>query len=118
LQFGEMAGRALPRLATALTAPSSDICSGKQNIFMRVIMRSMIALHFWRSWLEKWTDWLPPLSLRSMKQPRGRVSGSLRKLEAAKLSAFLLAVMPSTDYDGDEDAIINEYDPFAYGSAH
>jgi hypothetical protein len=29
-----------------------------------------------------------------------------------------IGVMPSTDYDGDEDAIINEYDPFAYGSAH
>ena len=29
-----------------------------------------------------------------------------------------IGVMPSAEYDGDEDAIINEYDPFAYGSAH
>ncbi|EGL62144.1 hypothetical protein AGRO_5092, partial [Agrobacterium sp. ATCC 31749] len=25
-----------------------------------------------------------------------------------------IGVMPSAEYDGDEDAIINEYDPFAY----
>jgi hypothetical protein len=29
-----------------------------------------------------------------------------------------IGVMISAEYDGDEDAIINEYDPFAYGSAH
>ncbi|SFB60390.1 hypothetical protein SAMN03159496_05685 [Rhizobium sp. NFR07] len=29
-----------------------------------------------------------------------------------------IGVMPSAEYDGDEGAIINEYDPFAYGSAH
>ena len=29
-----------------------------------------------------------------------------------------IGVMPSAECDGDEDAIINEYDPFAYGSAH
>ncbi|MDV4159430.1 hypothetical protein ACU8NH_30620 (plasmid) [Rhizobium leguminosarum] len=29
-----------------------------------------------------------------------------------------IGVMPSAEYDGDEDAILNEYDPFAYGSAH
>jgi hypothetical protein len=29
-----------------------------------------------------------------------------------------IGVMPSAEYDGDEDAIINEYDPFAYGSTH
>lgn len=29
-----------------------------------------------------------------------------------------IGVMPSAEYDGDEDSIINEYDPFAYGSAH
>ncbi|CDZ61846.1 hypothetical protein [Neorhizobium galegae] len=29
-----------------------------------------------------------------------------------------IGVMSSAEYDGDEDAIINEYDPFAYGSAH
>ncbi|MCF1450328.1 hypothetical protein FS815_26440 [Agrobacterium vitis] len=29
-----------------------------------------------------------------------------------------IGVMPSAEYDGDEDAVINEYDPFAYGSAH
>ena len=29
-----------------------------------------------------------------------------------------IGVMPSAEYDGYEDAIINEYDPFAYGSAH
>ncbi|QEE43503.1 hypothetical protein FVA81_02380 (plasmid) [Rhizobium sp. WL3] len=29
-----------------------------------------------------------------------------------------IGVMPSSEYDGDEDAIINEYDPFVYGSAH
>ena len=29
-----------------------------------------------------------------------------------------IGVMPSAEYDCDEDAIINEYDPFAYGSAH
>ncbi len=29
-----------------------------------------------------------------------------------------IGVMPSAEYDGDEDAIINEYDPFAYRSAH
>jgi len=29
-----------------------------------------------------------------------------------------IGVMPSAEYDGDEDAIINEYDPFAFGSAH
>jgi hypothetical protein len=29
-----------------------------------------------------------------------------------------IGVMPSAEYDGDEDAIINEYDPFAHGSAH
>ncbi|WP_421423249.1 hypothetical protein [Agrobacterium rosae] len=28
-----------------------------------------------------------------------------------------IGFMPSAEYDGDEDAIINEYDPFAYGSA-
>ena len=39
-----------------MKAPSSDICSGKRDIFMRVIVRSTIALLFWRSWLAKWTD--------------------------------------------------------------
>ena len=29
-----------------------------------------------------------------------------------------IGVMASAEYDGDEDAIINEYDPFACGSAH
>ena len=29
-----------------------------------------------------------------------------------------IGIMPSSEYDGDEDAIINIYDPFAYGSAH
>ncbi len=29
-----------------------------------------------------------------------------------------IGVMPSAEYDGDEDAVINEYDPFAYRSAH
>jgi hypothetical protein len=29
-----------------------------------------------------------------------------------------IGVMPSAEYDGDEDAIIHEYDPFAYGPAH
>lgn len=29
-----------------------------------------------------------------------------------------ICVMPSAEYDGEEDAIINEYDPFAFGSAH
>ncbi|WP_064713505.1 hypothetical protein [Rhizobium bangladeshense] len=29
-----------------------------------------------------------------------------------------IGVIPSGEYDGDEDAIINEYDPFAFGSAH
>ena len=29
-----------------------------------------------------------------------------------------IGVMPSVEYDGDEDAIINEYDPYAFGSAH
>jgi hypothetical protein len=29
-----------------------------------------------------------------------------------------IGVMPSVEYDGDEDAIIHEYDPFAYGPAH
>jgi hypothetical protein len=60
-----------------MKAPSSDICSGKQDIFMRVIARSTIALHFWRFWLEKWTDWLPPLLLSAMKQAKLRVCGSL-----------------------------------------
>ncbi|XUY30269.1 hypothetical protein RMR21_024220 (plasmid) [Agrobacterium sp. rho-8.1] len=29
-----------------------------------------------------------------------------------------IGVMPSAEYDGDEDAVINEYDPFACWSAH
>ncbi|ARM90837.1 hypothetical protein GGE16_005856 [Rhizobium leguminosarum] len=29
-----------------------------------------------------------------------------------------IGIMVSDEYDGDEDAIINIYDPFAYGSAH
>ncbi|MDW5315909.1 hypothetical protein [Rhizobium sp. PL01] len=29
-----------------------------------------------------------------------------------------IGVMLSAEYDGDEDAIITIYDPFAYGSAH
>jgi hypothetical protein len=32
-----------------MTAQSSHIYSGKPDVFMRVIMRSKIALHIWRS---------------------------------------------------------------------
>lgn len=29
-----------------------------------------------------------------------------------------IGVMPSAEYDGDEDAVIHEYDPFQFGPAH
>lgn len=29
-----------------------------------------------------------------------------------------IGIMPSVEYDGDEDATFHEYNPFAYGPAH